>query len=64
MLRVSDLDASIKYYTECLGMKLIRTRDNPEYKYTLAFLGYEDEDKCTVRNTYEIVLSQPTKSIS
>lgn len=48
MLRVSNLDASIKYYTECLGMKLLRTRDNPEYQYTLAFLGYTDEDKGTV----------------
>jgi lactoylglutathione lyase len=39
MLRVGDLDRSIQFYTEALGMKLLRTRDNPEYKYTLAFLG-------------------------
>eukprot|EP00887_Chlorella_sp_A99_P003381 scaffold7.g3381.t1 len=39
MLRVGDLDRSIKFYTEVLGMKLLRTRENPEYKYTLAFLG-------------------------
>ena len=31
MLRVTDLERSIKYYTECLGMKLLRTRENPEY---------------------------------
>ena len=39
MLRVGDLDAAIAFYTQVLGMKLLRTRDNPEYKYTLAFLG-------------------------
>jgi len=48
MLRVGDLDRSIKFYTECLGMKLLRTRDNPEYQYTLAFLGYGDEESNTV----------------
>ncbi len=40
MLRVGDLQRSIDFYTHVLGMKLLRTRDNPEYKYTLAFLGY------------------------
>jgi lactoylglutathione lyase len=40
MLRVGDLQRSIDFYTNVLGMKLLRTRDNPEYKYTLAFLGY------------------------
>lgn len=48
MLRVTDLDASIKYYTEALGCKLLRKKDNPEYKYTLAFLGYGLEDESTV----------------
>jgi len=48
MLRVGDLDRSIEFYTKVLGMKLLRTRDNPEYQYTLAFLGYDDEDKGTV----------------
>ena len=48
MLRVGDLDKAIKFYTEVLGMRLLRTRENPEYKYTLAFLGYGDEDKSTV----------------
>ena len=40
MLRVGDLQRSIDFYTKVLGMKLLRTSDNPEYKYTLAFLGY------------------------
>lgn len=39
MLRVTDLDRSIKWYTEALGCTLIRTRDNPDNKYKLAFLG-------------------------
>lgn len=41
MLRVTDLERSIAFYTKVLGMTLIRTSENPEYKYTLAFLGYE-----------------------
>lgn len=40
MLRVGDLQRSIDFYTRVLGMKMLRTKDNPEYKYTLAFLGY------------------------
>lgn len=40
MLRVGDLQRSIDFYTEVLGMKLLRLSDNPEYEYTLAFLGY------------------------
>lgn len=40
MLRVGDLERSIDFYTKLLGMKLLRTSDNPEYKYKLAFLGY------------------------
>jgi len=48
MLRVGDLDRSIEFYTQVLGMTLLRKRDNPEYKYTLAFLGYGDEDQGAV----------------
>jgi len=40
MLRVGDLQRSIDYYTKMLGMKLLRTTDRPEQKYTLAFVGY------------------------
>ena len=40
MLRVGNLQRSIDFYTQVLGMKLLRTSENPEYRYTLAFLGY------------------------
>jgi len=40
MLRVGDLQRSIDFYTKLLGMKLLRTTDRPEQKYTLAFVGY------------------------
>lgn len=48
MLRVGDLDRSVKFYTEVLGMKLLRTTDRPEQKYSLAFVGYEGEDRTAV----------------
>lgn len=48
MLRVGNLDESIAFYTDILGMKLLRQSDNEEYKYTLAFLGYGDESNNTV----------------
>ena len=41
MLRVGDLDRSIAFYTQVLGMQLLRRSENPEYKYSLAFLGFE-----------------------
>lgn len=40
MLRVGDLQRSIDFYTQVIGMRLLRTSDNPEYQYTLAFLGF------------------------
>lgn len=50
---MTNLERSIQYYTEALGMKLLRTRENPEYKYTLAFLGYgPEEDNCVFELTY------------
>lgn len=62
MLRVSDLDKSIKYYEECLGMKLLRKRDNPEYKYTLAFMGYgPEESSCVFELTYNYGRTDYTK---
>lgn len=43
MIRVGDLDRSIRFYTEVLGMKLLRRKDYPEGKFTLAFVGYGGE---------------------
>lgn len=43
MLRVGDLDRSLKFYTEVLGMRLLRSKDYPDGKFTLAFVGYQDE---------------------
>ncbi|OOH89794.1 lactoylglutathione lyase [Pasteurellaceae bacterium 15-036681] len=48
MLRVGNLERSIKFYTDVLGMRVLRTSENPEYKYTLAFLGYADESESAV----------------
>jgi lactoylglutathione lyase len=43
MLRVGDLDRSLAFYTEVLGMRLLRRQDYPEGRFTLAFVGYGDE---------------------
>jgi len=48
MLRVGDLKRSIAFYTEVLGMKLLRTTDRPEQKYSLAFVGFGDESQGAV----------------
>ena len=48
MLRTGDLDRSIQFYTEILGMKLLRRKDYPDGEFTLAFLGYGDESNHTV----------------
>ena len=48
MLRVGDLDKSIDFYINVLGMKLLRRKDYPEGKFTLAFVGYGDEGDHTV----------------
>jgi len=48
MIRVRDLDASLQFYTNLLGMKLLRKRDYPTGKFTLAFVGYGDESNNTV----------------
>lgn len=48
MLRVGNLERSIKFYTEVLGMRLLRTSENEEYKYSLAFVGYADESESSV----------------
>lgn len=48
MLRVGDLDRSLAFYTEVLGMRLLRRQDYPEGRFTLAFVGYEDESEGAV----------------
>ncbi len=48
MIRVADLTKSIEFYTEVLGMKLLRQKDYPDGKFTLAFLGYGTEEDSTV----------------
>ncbi|KFF63874.1 lactoylglutathione lyase [Pectobacterium brasiliense] len=48
MLRVGDLQRSIDFYTQILGMRVLRTSENTEYKYTLAFVGYTEESEGTV----------------
>jgi len=48
MLRVGNMERSVKFYTEVLGMKLLRTTDRPDQKYSLAFVGYDTEDKQAV----------------
>ncbi|EBH2784415.1 lactoylglutathione lyase [Salmonella enterica subsp. diarizonae] len=53
MLRVGDLQRSIAFYTNVLGMKLLRTNENPEYKYSLAFVGYGPEtEEAVIELTY------------
>jgi lactoylglutathione lyase len=53
MLRVGDLQRSIDFYTRVLGMKLLRTNDRPEQKYTLAFVGYgTNPDHAEIELTY------------
>lgn len=48
MLRVVELNRSIDFYTRVLGMKLLRRKDYPDGKFTLAFVGYDTEDKTAV----------------
>ena len=59
MLRVGDLNRSIDFYTNTMGMKLLRTKDNPEYKYTLAYLGYESNpEQAELELTYNYGVSE------
>ncbi|MCX8573393.1 MULTISPECIES: lactoylglutathione lyase [unclassified Gilliamella] len=48
MIRVGDLQRSIDFYTQVMGMKVLRTSENTEYKYSLAFVGYDDESVSSV----------------
>jgi lactoylglutathione lyase len=59
MLRVGDLEKSLAFYTEVLGMRLLRKRDYPEGRFSLAFIGYGDEDSTAV---LELTHNWDTKS--
>jgi len=48
MIRVNDLDESLRFYCDTLGMKLLRKQDYPGGRFTLAFVGYDTEDKTAV----------------
>ena len=48
MLRVGDLQRSIRFYTEVMGMQLLRSTDRPDQKYSLAFVGCDTEDRTAV----------------
>lgn len=53
MLRVGDLQRSIRFYTELMGMRLLRTTERPEQKYSLAFIGYgNNPDHAEIELTY------------
>jgi lactoylglutathione lyase len=53
MIRVGDLDRAITFYTDVMGMRLLRTNENEQYKYSLAFVGYSDEsDGAVIELTY------------
>ncbi|PHM60402.1 lactoylglutathione lyase [Xenorhabdus ishibashii] len=48
MIRVGNMQRSIDFYTQVMGMRLLRTSENSEYKYSLAFVGYTDESQGAV----------------
>ena len=48
MLRVGDLDRSVAFYTQVLGMRVLRRKDYPEGRFTNLFVGYDDESRTTV----------------
>lgn len=48
MIRVTDLDCSIRFYVKVLGMRLLRRNDYPSQRFTLAFVGYDDESDGSV----------------
>lgn len=45
MIRVGNLERSIEFYTRVMGMKLLRQSENPQYKYSLAFVGFDEENQ-------------------
>jgi len=60
MLRVGDLDRSIDFYTQVLGMNLLRRSENPQHQYTLAFLGFEggNPDQAEIELTHNWGVAQ------
>ncbi|HBH37789.1 MAG TPA: lactoylglutathione lyase [Curvibacter sp.] len=53
MLRVGDMQRAVDFYTRVMGMKLLRTTDRPEQKYSLAFVGYDSNpDQAEIELTY------------
>jgi lactoylglutathione lyase len=48
MLRVGDMQRSVRFYTDVLGMKVLRTTDRPDQKYSLTFVGYDSEERAAV----------------
>ena len=53
MIRVGDLERSLRFYTEVLGMRLLRRKDYPDGKFTLAFVGYgEESEQAVIELTY------------
>lgn len=62
MLRVADLRRSVDFYTQIMGMQVLRTLDQPDEKYSLVFLGYDDERRSAVLElTYNNGVSQYDK---
>lgn len=58
MLRVGDMQRSVDFYTSVMGMRVLRTHDQPEDAFSLAFLGYGDEgDTCVLELTYNYGVS-------
>lgn len=59
MIRVGDLERSLRFYTEVLGMRLLRRQDYPDGKFTLAFVGYGAEsDEAVIELTYNWGVNQ------
>ena len=59
MLRVGDMQRSINFYTQVIGMRVLRTLDQPTEKYTLAFLGFGEEDEtCALELTYNYGITE------
>jgi lactoylglutathione lyase len=58
MLRINNIQRSVNFYTQVLGMKVLRTLDQPDEKYTLTFLGFEQESEtCVLELTYNYGVS-------